>query len=151
MKVNRTDATPDPTSTQPDKHYVVVAAGQNGVQPHAILATACLDWWTPIVEDSHKDTYWGAVAVKDDPQLLRGANVLGRLLVALRDVVDTFDPDTWQVVSPAGDPRLHPLRRAHRHRDGLHLNRTTRDTTSKDASNLAHSMCCARRATRHCR
>src|ERR1700742_4109644 len=54
----------------------------------------------PIVEDSHKDAYWGAVAVKDELTLLRGANMLGRLLIALRDVVDTFDPQIWQVVPP---------------------------------------------------
>lgn len=84
----------------------------------------------PIVEDSHKDTYWGAVAVKDDPQLLRGANVLGRLLVALRDVVDTFDPDTWQVVSPPPIPGFTLFGEPIGIVDGLHLNRTTRDTTS---------------------
>jgi ribA/ribD-fused uncharacterized protein len=58
----------------------------------------------PIVEDSHKDTYWGSVAVKDNPTLLRGANVLGRLLIALRDLVGTFDPRIWQVVAPPAIP-----------------------------------------------
>lgn len=36
----------------------------------------------PIVEDSHKDDYWGAKAV--DEFTLKGANVLGRLLMELR-------------------------------------------------------------------
>jgi type I restriction enzyme S subunit len=58
----------------------------------------------PIVEDSHKDTYWGAVAMKDDPAQLRGANVLGRLLIALRDVVATVEPHIWQVVHPPAIP-----------------------------------------------
>lgn len=53
-----------------------------------------------IVEDSHKDTYWGAVPAKADPSLLHGANVLGRLLVLLRDIVVTFDPQLWQMVPP---------------------------------------------------
>src|SRR4051812_26534725 len=38
----------------------------------------------PIVEDSHKDTFWGAKAVAPDSATLAGQNVLGRLLVALR-------------------------------------------------------------------
>lgn len=53
-----------------------------------------------IVEDSHKDTYWGAVPSKVDPSLLHGANVLGRLLGLLRDIVVTLDPAQWQMVPP---------------------------------------------------
>ena len=37
-----------------------------------------------IVEDSHKDRFWGAVRDKEDPKILRGCNVLGKLLVELR-------------------------------------------------------------------
>ena len=37
-----------------------------------------------IVEDSHKDRFWGAVREKEDPKILRGCNVLGKLLVELR-------------------------------------------------------------------
>src|SRR5262249_40268210 len=39
-----------------------------------------------IVEDSHKDTFWGAKASSDGETLV-GQNVLGRLLVALRGLV----------------------------------------------------------------
>jgi type I restriction enzyme S subunit len=39
-----------------------------------------------IVEDSHKDTFWGAKAVAGDYSTLVGHNVLGRLLVALREI-----------------------------------------------------------------
>ena len=39
-----------------------------------------------IVEDSHKDRFWGAVRDKEDPKILRGCNVLGKLLVELREV-----------------------------------------------------------------
>lgn len=45
----------------------------------------------PIVEDSHKDDYWGAKAV--DEFTLKGANVLGRLLMELRA----------QMLSPEGE------------------------------------------------
>lgn len=53
-----------------------------------------------IVEDSHKDGYWGAIPATSDPSLLHGANVLGRLLMLLRDIVVTFDPALWQTVPP---------------------------------------------------
>lgn len=38
----------------------------------------------PIVEDSHKDTFWGAVRDKKDESILSGVNALGRLLMELR-------------------------------------------------------------------
>jgi ribA/ribD-fused uncharacterized protein len=37
-----------------------------------------------IVENSHKDHFWGAVPTKENESLLTGANVLGRLLKQLR-------------------------------------------------------------------
>ncbi len=40
----------------------------------------------PIVEDSHKDAFWGAVSDKADDKVLRGINVLGRLLMQLREL-----------------------------------------------------------------
>jgi ribA/ribD-fused uncharacterized protein len=40
----------------------------------------------PIVEDSHKDSFWGAKGVAGDNSTLVGQNVLGRLLVALREL-----------------------------------------------------------------
>jgi ribA/ribD-fused uncharacterized protein len=52
-----------------------------------------------IVEDSHKDGYWGAIS-KTDPTVLHGANVLGRLLVLLRDIVVTVDPALWRMAPP---------------------------------------------------
>ena len=39
----------------------------------------------PIVEESHKDRFWGAVAVLGSDDQLAGENVLGSLLVRLRD------------------------------------------------------------------
>jgi ribA/ribD-fused uncharacterized protein len=41
----------------------------------------------PIVEESHKDRFWGAVAAAGSPDQLEGENVLGTLLVRLRDHV----------------------------------------------------------------
>ena len=57
----------------------------------------------PIVEDSHKDTFWGAKVVKGDPQTLTGQNVLGRLLVRLRELLRA-QPEACQRVEPLGIP-----------------------------------------------
>src|SRR5205814_1777426 len=38
----------------------------------------------PIVEESHRDTFWGAKKEKSAPDTLIGQNVLGRLLMELR-------------------------------------------------------------------
>ena len=38
----------------------------------------------PIVEDSHKDNFWGAIRDKNGEEILRGVNALGRLLMELR-------------------------------------------------------------------
>ncbi len=40
-----------------------------------------------IVEDSHKDTFWGAVRDKKDENIMHGVNALGRLLMELRQQV----------------------------------------------------------------
>lgn len=38
----------------------------------------------PIVEDSSKDDFWGAIRDKQDEDILKGTNALGRLLMELR-------------------------------------------------------------------
>lgn len=38
----------------------------------------------PIVEDSSKDDFWGAIREKQDDNILKGTNALGRLLMELR-------------------------------------------------------------------
>ena len=43
----------------------------------------------PIVEESHKDRFWGAVAVPGSADHLAGENVLGSLLVRLRENIKT--------------------------------------------------------------
>lgn len=58
-----------------------------------LLATAS----HPIVEDSRKDDYWGAKLVDEDT--LAGSNVLGRLLMELREKLKAA-PDELKVVEP---------------------------------------------------
>lgn len=58
----------------------------------------------PIVEDSRRDDFWGAVACEDDPQTLLGRNVLGRLLMELRERVRHTTAEDWQAVSPPKVP-----------------------------------------------
>ncbi|MER8383123.1 NADAR family protein [Mesorhizobium sp. M1399] len=57
----------------------------------------------PIVEDSRKDDYWGAKAAEDDH--LAGRNVLGRLLMELREVLRS-DPDRIAEVLPLDIPHF---------------------------------------------
>lgn len=54
----------------------------------------------PIVEDSHKDAFWGAVRQKANGQLLIGRNVLGRLLMELRDEILAGDYESLLLVEP---------------------------------------------------
>jgi ribA/ribD-fused uncharacterized protein len=54
----------------------------------------------PIVEDSRKDDFWGA---KPDESFLRGCNVLGRLLMELRDKLRS-DPTALYIVEPLRVP-----------------------------------------------
>ena len=58
-----------------------------------LLATGDLN----IVEDSRKDDFWGAVP---DGDLLVGSNVLGRLLMELRELVKSSPPDELRNVPP---------------------------------------------------
>ena len=40
-----------------------------------------------IVEESHKDRFWGAVPLRGNPEILEGENMLGKLLMRLRENV----------------------------------------------------------------
>lgn len=55
----------------------------------------------PIVEDSRKDDYWGAKGGEDN--LLAGRNVLGRLLMELREIVRS-DPGRLEELYPLEIP-----------------------------------------------
>lgn len=56
---------------------------------------------SPIVEDSRKDDFWGAI--KDGMGELRGRNVLGRLLMELREKLRA-DPESLKSVPPVKIP-----------------------------------------------
>lgn len=51
----------------------------------------------PIVEDSRKDNFWGAIPT--DPEHLLGINALGRLLMELREILKK-QPETLTLVRP---------------------------------------------------
>lgn len=57
----------------------------------------------PIVEQSRKDDYWGA-KVGDDDETLTGQNVLGRLLMELRELVKLGDAERFSKVEPLRIP-----------------------------------------------
>jgi ribA/ribD-fused uncharacterized protein len=57
----------------------------------------------PIVEDSRKDDYWGAKNISDN--MLSGQNVLGRLLMELREKLKR-DAESLMVVEPPPIPRF---------------------------------------------
>jgi len=60
----------------------------------------------PIVEDSRRDDFWGAVASKEDPNILVGCNVLGRLLMEIRDRLRSTSAHEWEKLPPAKIPEF---------------------------------------------
>ena len=58
----------------------------------------------PIVEQSRKDDYWGAKVVDEVGETLVGQNVLGRLLMELREVLKTDADEALKVVPPLSIP-----------------------------------------------
>lgn len=52
----------------------------------------------PIVEDSRRDNFWGAVA--DGEEILVGQNVLGRLLMELRQELNNDNIQQLEIVEP---------------------------------------------------
>jgi ribA/ribD-fused uncharacterized protein len=60
----------------------------------------------PIVEDSRKDDFWGAKVGGDGE--LHGRNVLGRLLMELREKL-VADPESLTAVKPVKIPLFHLL------------------------------------------
>lgn len=59
-----------------------------------------------VVEDSHKDRFWGAVPVKVRPEELVGDNVLGELLMKLRGEIATGQRDDFREVPPLAIPKF---------------------------------------------
>lgn len=58
----------------------------------------------PIVEQSRKDDYWGAKLLGDSGEILVGQNILGRLLMELREKLKDDKEGALKVVSPLGIP-----------------------------------------------
>jgi putative DNA methylase len=58
----------------------------------------------PIVEESRKDDFWGAKA--DETGGLLGQNVLGRLLMELREEVRSRPRDHWDALAPLAIPNF---------------------------------------------
>jgi len=61
----------------------------------------------PIVEDSKRDTFWGAKPVNKDT--FSGANVLGRLLMELRELLKGPEADSLRIVSRLNIPNFSLL------------------------------------------
>lgn len=59
----------------------------------------------PIVEQSRRDTYWGA-KLSEDGTLLVGQNVLGRLLMELREKLSNNSEAAFGVVEPLTIPNF---------------------------------------------
>lgn len=57
----------------------------------------------PIVEDSRRDDFWGAIARDED--MLEGQNVLGRLLMKLREILRQ-DPESLNLIRPLAIPHF---------------------------------------------
>lgn len=64
----------------------------------------------PIVEDSHRDNFWGAIRDKKDSNILSGGNVLGRLLMELRQRYnqERYSLDLFYI-KPLEIPNFHIL------------------------------------------
>lgn len=58
----------------------------------------------PIVEQSRKDDYWGAKAVGVADETLIGQNILGRLLMELRELLKNDEDGTLKTVPPLSIP-----------------------------------------------
>lgn len=63
----------------------------------------------PIVEQSRKDDYWGAKLADESGDVLVGQNVLGRLLMELREKLKEDTVGALKVVPPLGIPDFNLL------------------------------------------
>lgn len=82
-KPHRGDSRPDWDETRIKimRWCLRVKLAQNFIEFGKLLETTTNK---PIVEDSTKDDFWGAIRDKDNENVLRGVNALGRLLMELR-------------------------------------------------------------------
>lgn len=54
----------------------------------------------PIVEYSRKDSFWGAIPISSSGEILKGHNILGRLLTELRENMIPFPAHCTEVHPP---------------------------------------------------
>jgi len=59
---------------------------------------------SPIVEESRKDSFWGAKPIDDE--ILEGVNALGRLLMELREEIMTRKREEFREIKPPSIPRF---------------------------------------------
>jgi len=57
-----------------------------------------------ILEDSHKDDFWGAIKDKANPKVFKGQNKLGKLLTRLRDLYNSEDRYSLLSLEPLDIP-----------------------------------------------
>ncbi len=60
----------------------------------------------PIVEDSTKDAFWGAIRDKKQEDILKGVNALGRLLMKLRQEYNSINKFDLLFVEPLNVPNF---------------------------------------------
>lgn len=94
---------PDWDSTRIDIMYwcLQVKLAQNFISFGRLLASTRDK---AIVEDSHKDAFWGAVQDKNDKTILVGVNALGQLLMKLRQAYMSDDRLALLSVAPLDIP-----------------------------------------------
>jgi ribA/ribD-fused uncharacterized protein len=101
----RSDTRPDWDNTRVDIMYwcLRVKLAQNFITFGQLLETTCNK---PIVEDSNKDPFWGAVKDKKNESYLVGVNALGRLLMKLRQEYNSAKRYDLLFVEPLNIPNF---------------------------------------------
>lgn len=80
-----------------------VKLAQNLITFGQLLETTCDK---PIVEESSKDPFWGAIKAKEDETTLKGVNALGRLLMKLRQEYNSASRFDLLFVEPLEIPNF---------------------------------------------
>ncbi|MFH1118239.1 MAG: NADAR family protein [Bacteroidota bacterium] len=147
----RSDSRPDWDSVRNEIMYwcLRVKLAQNFISFGQLLASTESK---PIVEDSNKDKYWGAVKDKEDESILVGVNALGRLLMKLRKEYYSENRLDLLYVEPLNLPNFllyhNPIQvvdERQKFLDILHRTwripqQTTKQTESKSHNGISHEV-----------